>query len=421
MPSTFFFIVGTLLLSLNFVRPFGLAISDWFYFGALALAFIETLRVDRRNFSCWTHNRFLWLAALILLGATISTVHSIFLGVAILEIVQQLYVITLFISLIWVMVKRGKTDVIVKAFIWSGVFTASIAVVDYFMGTNFGPRLSGTPFVQFWGRFAGTLGHPNKFGFFLAITGTLSFTWLMLIKPVRRTIPIRVFWAMLLSLQVLGVYLSGSLTAYLGISIGIVVLMISSRSTAQRTLNIVIPALWIGILVVGLEVISGILSLPEGTPLGNSLISSAIDRVQTTTGPSRLVIFEEALQEIIKNPLVGAGYEQISTSGIDFVFRSLQGTIHNALLQIFYTGGIFAFIGWLAIYISLGWTALATLNNGEKKSISPMFLGIAAAVLAILLMDQLQDAIYQREKWLVFGLLLGYAWDRSGIVSGFSP
>jgi xanthine/uracil permease len=90
-------------------------------------------------------------------------------------------------------------------------------------------------------------------------------------------------------------------------------------------------------------------------------------------------------------------------------------------LQIFYTGGIFAFIGWLAIYISLGWTALATLNNGEKKSISPMFLGIAAAVLAILLMDQLQDAIYQREKWLVFGLLLGYAWDRSGIVSGFSP
>jgi O-antigen ligase len=421
MLSTYFFIVGTLLLSLNLVRPFGLAISDWFYFGALALAIIETMLVDHANFSCWIRNCFLWCASLILLGATISTAHSIFWNVAVLEIVQQLYIITLFISLIWVMVRRGKLDIIVKAFIWSGVFTASIAVVDYLSGTNFGPRLSGTPYVQFWGRFAGTLGHPNKFGFFLTITSTLSLAWIMRIQPERSTIPSRIFWTMLFLVQVFGIYLSGSLTAYLGMLLGIGVFIVSSRSTAKRFLNIMVPALWIGLMIVGLLLISDNSFIPESIPLGSSLIMSALDRVQMTTGPSRLVIFEQALQEIIKNPFVGAGYDQISTSGIDFLYRSLQGTIHNTLLQIFYTGGLFAFIGWLTIYFSLGWTAFVILRGSEKKSVSPLLLGIAAAVLAILLMDQFQDAVYQREKWLVFGLLIGKAWDRSGLLTLSSP
>lgn len=35
---------------------------------------------------------------------------------------------------------------------------------------------------------------------------------------------------------------------------------------------------------------------------------------------------------------------------------------------------------------------------------------LAASALAFVLMDQFQDAIYQREKWLVAGLLLGAVW-----------
>ena len=410
MPSTFLFIIGTLLLSLNLVRPFGLAVSDWFYFGAMTLAFIETTLVDRTNFECWIHNRFFWMAGLILIGATISIARSIFLGVAIFEIVQQLYVITLFISVIWMMVKRGNTEIIVKAFIWSGIFTAGIAAVDYFAGTNFGPRLSGTPDLQWWGRFAGTLGHPNKFGYFLVITAILNFAWLMGINPERKTIPRRIFWAVLLFLQVFGIYLSGSLTAYLGLLLGFIVLMISSKLVARRTLKVVIPAIYIGILVVGLGVILGIPFFPKSSPLGSSLISQAVDRVQLITGPSRLVIFDQALQAIVKNPLVGAGYDQISTSGIIFLNRTLQGTIHNVLLQILYTGGLFAFVGWMAIYVSLMLAVIATLRISAKKVISPLFLGIAAAALAIILMDQFQDAIYQREKWLIFGLLIGWVW-----------
>src|SRR6266487_1795566 len=92
MPSSFFFIVGTLLLSLNLIRPFGLAISDWLYFGAMILAFIETARFERKNLDCWTRNRFIWMAGLILLGAIISTSRALFVNAAIIEIFQQLYV-----------------------------------------------------------------------------------------------------------------------------------------------------------------------------------------------------------------------------------------------------------------------------------------------------------------------------------------
>jgi hypothetical protein len=41
-----------------------------------------------------------------------------------------------------------------------------------------------------------------------------------------------------------------------------------------------------------------------------------------------------------------------------------------------------------------------------------MLLGTAATALSIILMDQFQDAVYQREKWLVFGILAAWYWTR---------
>lgn len=41
MPSTTLFIIGTLLLSLNFVELFGFAIQEWLYFDALGFDYKE--------------------------------------------------------------------------------------------------------------------------------------------------------------------------------------------------------------------------------------------------------------------------------------------------------------------------------------------------------------------------------------------
>ena len=160
----------------------------------------------------------------------ISTMNSWNWGIALMEIIQHAFVMTLFISMIWIMVRRGKIKLIVLAFILSGVFTAGIVIVDYLTGSSLGPTLSRTPDIQSWGRYVGTLGHPNKLGFFLVLTTLLSLGQLFSLKSNHTISLCRMVWAILIVVQVFGIYLSGSLTAYLGMLLGILVLIYCSKS-----------------------------------------------------------------------------------------------------------------------------------------------------------------------------------------------
>jgi hypothetical protein len=267
------------------------------------------------------------------------------------------------------------------------------------------------PNVHFWGRYAGTLGHPNKLGYFLVITSLLSLTELLRNQSGRSARFTKLFWVLLTCIQLFGLYLSGSLNAYLGILLGLGALLLSSRTFFQRTTKFAVPFLYIASLVFIVRILFSNASMSD-TSMSLPLVSTALTRVETTTAQARWILYEQALERIFENPLVGVGYDQISTSGLGANYRELQGTVHNLLLQTWYVGGLFTFIGWLVIYVSLGWAAVSTLYGGEKRYIHPMVLCVAAATLSVLLMDQFQDAIYQREKWVLLGLLMGYAWTQ---------
>jgi hypothetical protein len=379
----------------------------------MILAFLETARLDRENFLCWTRNRFIWVAGLIFFGAIISTSRAIFLSAAIIEILQQLYVITVFVSLVWIMVRRGKTNAVVQAFIWSGVFTASITVVDYYAGTRFGPVLSGTPNVQFWGRYAGTLGHPNKLGYYLVLTSVLSIAKFIEISLRSSQFWAKLLWGALLSIQMFGLYLSGSLTAYLGFSLSMIAFILAYGKTLAGRINsysVSISLIACAVLLFGM-IFDNVL-LPTQATFHASLISTALNRVETETAFSRWSIFGQAMRRIGDNPVMGVGYDQIATSGIEMDLRQLDGAIHNALLQNWYVGGFFAFLGWVLIYVRFGWMAVTAMQFGKKRSIPPVLLGMAAATLSVILMDQFQDAVYQREKWLIFALVASSIWTK---------
>jgi O-antigen ligase len=415
MPSTFFFIIATLLLSLNLFRPFGLAISDWFYFGALGLGLIETFIVDRRNAPCWWRNRFIWVVALVLFGAIVSTMNSLNWRVAIFEIIQQIFVTTFFVSLAWIIVRRGKITSVLFAFILSGVFTAGIVLLDNFTGSKFGPTLSGTPDIQLWGRFAGTLGHPNKLGYFLVLTTLLSVGQLLTIKTSKTVLLSRLTWCVLIAIQGYGIYLSGSMTAYLGLLLGVVFIALSLRRDLFRITKAVrIAAVGI-ILSICLLLVTNFVLMHNLPIEDNNFVTQALVRIQSSTAESRLTTYAQAWDQIVRNPWFGVGYDQISTSSISTESRLLDYSVHNSLIQIWYTGGLFAFIGWLAIYIWVGWMALGVIRRWQRNILSPLMVGLASAALAILLMDQFQDAIYEREKWLVIGLLAGIVWEQVGI------
>jgi hypothetical protein len=235
MIITIIFFCGTLFLSLNSLRFLGLPISDWFYFGALFCAIFETFVTKKNIVAIWAPAKiFLWPALLVTLGAIISLSNSKNVSVALNELFQQLYVITLFISLIWFLVKRGKTELIITAFIVSGFFTAAIAAIDYFMGTNYGPILSGAPFLHFIGRYAGSLGHPNKLGYFLVITIFLTFYKLFISIGKKKSIGLMITLILALIVQGVGIYLSGSVTAYLGLLIGALCLVYGIASSQVR-------------------------------------------------------------------------------------------------------------------------------------------------------------------------------------------
>ena len=415
-PSSLFFLIATSLLSLNFIRPFGLAISDWLYFLSLFCAILETFFDKPSNYKQWFGNRFLGFTVLFLIGAGISLFRSKFPSVAIYEIIQQLYIMTLFVSLCYLMVRRGQMGLVINAFIFSGVLTASVALWDYGTGARLGPLLSGTLNSQLYYRFAGTLGHPNKFGYFLVLTSLLTLgKW----ATGRFNLSQHIGLGLILLVQGFGIYLSGSVTAYLGFLLGSAALVLFSHTKRILLMGL---ALMITLPLI-LTLISSNVATPvssnaatpvsnnTATPVSNdSVIGKSVDRVQTITAGLRWNIYLQAINDIIHSPFIGVGSDQVSTSGISGSERQLDDTVHNVLLQIWYTAGLFGFLGWAGIYIYLGWNSVYVLWHGYKENLLPIIAALVSAVLAILLMDQFQDAIYQREKWLVFGLFAGWIW-----------
>lgn len=411
MPSTLLFLTATLLLSLNLVRPFNLAVSDWLYFGALSFGLLETFLMQRRHAPCWWQNRFLWAVALILFGAIVSTMNSQDWATALVEVFQQAFVMTLFVSLIWIMVRRGKTTPIVLVFIFSGLLAAGIALIDYLTGSRLGPALSGTPNLQLWGRFAGTLGHPNKLGYFLVLTTLLSVGQILSIKTSRSAPLSRLVWGAFIAIQIFGIYLSGSMTAYLGLAAGFIVILFSSRIILGRTTKTLAAVTGMVIFILAFWFIVNPVLASDTENLKENAFYRALSRVQTSTAGSRMTTYAQAWEQIIRNPWFGVGYDQISTSGVSAASRFLDFSVHNPLLQIWYTGGVFALIGWLAVYAMNGWMVLKILSSKGYRVLSPQILSLAVTTAALLLMDQFQDAIYQREKWLIIGLLAGTVWE----------
>jgi O-antigen ligase len=221
-------------------------------------------------------------------------------------------------------------------------------------------------------------------------------------------------WGTMIGVQVFGIYLSGSMTAYLGLLLGVIALTLFSKSilfSTAKTFGIVMGA---GLLLAIFSVVFNVVLMRSRFSLETTSIAVAINRIQTITGESRLENYNQAWSQISRNPWVGVGYDQISTSGVKAASRLLVDSVHNPILQIWYTGGLFAFIGWLSIYFWVGWMALGVIRKGKHNPLSPLILSLAVTALSVLLMDQFQDGIYQREKWLVIGLLVGFSWEKIG-------
>ena len=398
MISNYLFILGTLLISLNSIRIFRLGISDLAYLTATVLAIVETLVIDKRNRFCWFKNRILLPALIIAFGAELSMFRSGNVGVAAFEIIQSLYVITLFISLTWIMVRRGQVDRIVNALIGSGLIAMGIAMFDYLTHSRIGRMIAGTTDRTLATRWAGPFEQPNTLGSFLVAVSALVFVkWLKGDSKNERLLSI-----LTLPVFFFGIYLSGSTAALIGefVVLG-VIFFFSGRKVQRKLVAYIVPGLIVMFLFL---LFTGI-----GEDIFNG-VQRNINRTVTITIDTRVEIYRLAVESIGESLVVGVGYDQLPTSGIPDNARLLPGLVHNALLSILYVGGLVSLLGWGMVYLYIALIAVKVCFARKNKA-SFLHLGIAAGVFATFFIMQTQASLYRRDWWLFFGLLLAVFWE----------
>jgi hypothetical protein len=399
-----FYLLGTLAMVLNLVRPLpiDLSIGDLFLLVALAFLCLEGLARERKLRE-WMPPHPLWIPAMLFVfGGLLSSFRAARPEISIAVVIKTWFVLTLWVSMGMVMVRRGRLRQVLAAFLIGVTFTSVIAVLDSFTGADLGGAISGRT-ANFWGRMDGTMGHPNELGFITSVAvplfaGSLLHEW----YSRRRLLPmglcsfglVAALWAD---------FLSGSGAGWLSVCVSSLVIgwvWFSRTSTRGRLL-----------LAVGLVlalVVGGRLVLAQDVRGYSSSIwlEWNLERIIATTGPGRIGLLGEAIQQISESAIVGAGMDQVGTGGLTSAELVTSVSIHNTIITSWVAGGVFAWVGLMWIYIVCLRTVLEVMRRSGKPT-DWIAVALAASVLGWIVFDQTQPHLYHRYTWLTVALLFG--------------
>lgn len=237
------------------------------------------------------------------------------------------------------------------------------------------------------GRASGLAGHPNILGLMAGLAICISLYLLMDSKRHKG------IFRFVLGINIVALLLSGSVSALIASTLGILVLFYVYRVKIRKSLA----------YVVGFTLcILFYLKIAGHKPnVGNPL-----DRMQQVTGRTdrigtwdvRLDVYVYALQKIAENPIVGLGLD--NSSGL--LFHRLDGEVltHNILLRAWLQGGLFMLVAFFVMYLScIRLIKLSRLNRIN---------GIPCAMLVTVLSFALTSAAFQQTY---FWLLIFVAWS----------
>jgi O-antigen ligase len=133
-----------------------------------------------------------------------------------------------------------------------------------------------------------------------------------------------------------------------------------------------------------------------------------LQRASDFTGPSRFNLDVEAVGQILENPWIGYGMDQGASVGADLSQLVTSNGVHNTLIRSWLAGGILAFIGILLAYLLALKQAFTVVVGFMKKQLTqPYALGLAASVIAWVIVDMAQPSLYLRFTWVTVPLLYG--------------
>lgn len=403
--------LATFGLIFNEVRHFGVNVSipDALYVATLGWVIWRGL-ADRRPAAEWLPIHPLWIAAvLILAGGLLSSANAAEPFTSLAITLKACFVFSAWISLGVVMARRGQTARVLKAFLLGVVGTSLVAIYDFVSGAHLGQTISGDTLNR-WGRYGGTLGHPNTFGGITAVAIPLLLNAVLCQINRRKSIPAAACLAGLL-VVVTGSLLSGSTSSYMSWAAGSAVVAGSHLVSHLQRGGDWRERLWL-VGIVGGAGIGLALLFGQVETFQRFSWDSIVNRVTGRTGPERLELIDQAMRYLETSPGIGAGMDQSGTGELEEGQLVTRIYVHNTIIQSWVAGGILALLGVLFLYARSLSLAASTLWNGFRRRAAWGYeLGLAASIIGKFLFDMVQPTLYSRYAWLPAALLLGLVWN----------
>lgn len=236
-----------------------------------------------------------------------------------------------------------------------------------------------------WGRAVGLTRHPNELGTFCGMV----FPYAIALWAATDHLRIKLLWLVVALMTLVGVFLSGSMTAALALVVGAVTYyFLTNRKARFKTLIL-------GFFGVALIICANVVYSNKNT----QSVVQRIERFATTSGgkftlDQRLAANIHALTYIEASPIQGRGYHSR--------VKTLKGgmiEVHNTLLRAWYDGGVFTLLAILVLFTSVAilliksWRMVVALNMVSEKPYVAAAIGAFAAFLVVM---QASPVLYQR-------------------------
>lgn len=273
--------------------------------------------------------------------------------------------------------KKEELAALSKLIVYGGVAASMYVIVSYFfMGVHFGDTARAS--LNYGERSA----DPNQFAFSLLIPYALSMGAMLSTKDALLKI---LNWS-LLGIIILGMMLTGSRGAYLGMTVILLVLMLHK---AQRNYLII---------TVVILLTASFLLVPE-------MVLQRISGAGETGGAGRLDIWQVGLGALEEYWLLGAGLDNFPKAYWLHgpVFDTLESGPHNIYLSVAVELGITGVL-LLAFAIYKHYALLRVKRSWNDSG----RIWLTAALCGILVSSFFLDVLYRKPFWLIWMLIMIY-------------
>lgn len=338
--------------------------------------------------------------ALVLGGAMLAAIHSDALASDAEALLRVAFVMLLVpLVLIRLITNQRRLVLVMLAAVCSAAVAAIAAGLSKATGLWLLPVVDQTGGVRAYG----LSDHPLLFG--IAAGAALPLA-IALVLGARGAL--RVVAAAAAPLLAAGLVMSASRAPLIATAVGLVALLAyMSRYRRKATVSLIVALL-------STVALAAVLA-PES-------ISRLSDATADESSQARLALVETALEDVRRQPLIGAGAGLIKGAGglepetsINAASRPERGEggAHNMFLQTWRALGL---LGLAGIALALAAAAIAGLE-ATRRSTGPtrMYSAALLASLGVVIFSlQLVDAPFERQLWLLVGVLIAVAANSDG-------